>query len=104
MEIYWHIAPFRVFFHSLGVDAPVLIKAALMAYGLPLATALLGGGLAQWLAGGDLESMAAAVAGLAVGWYGAGCGARRLSARGELAPRFLRRARLGESCGGKIER
>jgi sigma-E factor negative regulatory protein RseC len=58
--------------------------------------------LRNWF-GGDVESMAAAAVGLAVGLLLARLGARRLSARGELAPRFLRRARPGESCGGKGE-
>jgi len=87
----------------IGVGAQTLLKGAWIAYGLPLASSLIAGGAVQALGGGDVESMAAAAVGLAVGLLLAGFGARRLSARGELAPRFLRRARPGESCGGKGE-
>jgi len=85
----------------IGVGAQTLLKGALIAYGLPLAGSLIAGGAVQALGGGDVESMAAAAVGLAVGLLLAVFGARRLSARGELAPRFLRRARPGESGGGK---
>lgn len=87
----------------IGVGAQTLLKGALIAYGLPLASSLIAGGAVQAFGGGDVESMAGAAAGLAVGLLLAGFGARRLSARGELAPRFLRRAQPGESCSGKDE-
>lgn len=82
----------------VGVDDKALIKASLTAYAMPLATALGAGGLAQWAAGSDAITMAATAAGLAAGLLAARLGAGHLSARGELAPRFLRRARPGESC------
>ncbi len=87
----------------VGVAPQILVKAALMAYGLPLATALAAAGIAQAFFGGDLATMAAAGGGLAGGLLMARFGARRLSARGELAPRFLRRARPDESVMGKTE-
>ena len=76
----------------VGVDDRALIKAALTAYALPLLTALTAGGLAQGVAGDDLVTLAAMVVGLFFGLAGARIAARRLAARGELAPRFLRRA------------
>lgn len=85
----------------VGVAAAALVRAAVAAYGVPLAVALAGGGSAQWLGGGDLATMAGTGAGLAFGMLAARFGARRLSADGQLAPRFLRRARPGESCAGE---
>jgi sigma-E factor negative regulatory protein RseC len=82
----------------VGVDDRALIKAALTAYGLPLATALAAGGLAESAVGSDLVSMAAMAAGLGLGLLAARFGARRLSRQGELAPHFLRRAQPGETC------
>ena len=84
----------------IGVDDKALLKAALTAYAIPLLAALAAGGLAESAWGSDLASMAAMAAGLLVGILAAGAVARRLVARGELAPRFLRRARPGETCGG----
>ena len=46
-------------------------------------------------------TMAAMAGGLLSGLLLARIIARRLSAQGELAPHFLRRARPGETCGGK---
>ncbi len=83
----------------VGVDDRALIKGALTAYALPLLTALTAGGLAQGAVGSDLVTMAAMVSGLIFGLAMARIAARRLSRRGELAPRFLRRASPGESCG-----
>ncbi len=82
----------------VGVDDRALIKGALTAYALPLLTALTAGGLAQEAAGNDLVTMAAMVSGLFFGLVVARIVARHLSARGELAPRFLRRASPGETC------
>jgi len=84
----------------IGVDDRSLLKASLTAYAIPLVAALAAGGMAESAFGSDLVSMAAMAAGLALGLLAAGVAARRLSARGELAPRFLRRARSGESCSG----
>lgn len=84
----------------VGVAERALIRAALTAYGLPLATALTAGGIAESAFGSDLVTMAAMAGGLLGGLLLARLVARRLSARGELAPRFLRRARPGETCSG----
>lgn len=84
----------------VGVAERALIRAALTAYGLPLATALAAGGIAESAFGSDLATMAAMAGGLLLGLLLARLVARRLSVRGELAPHFLRRARPGETCGG----
>jgi sigma-E factor negative regulatory protein RseC len=84
----------------VGVAERALIRAALTAYGLPLATALTAGGIAESAFGSDLATMAAMAAGLLLGLLLARLVARRLSVRGELAPHFLRRAKPGETCGG----
>jgi sigma-E factor negative regulatory protein RseC len=83
----------------LGVDNRALVKAAVLAYGLPLFSALVAGGMAQGAWGDDVMSMLAMAAGLGFGLLAARLGARRLSARGELSPRYLRRALPGETCG-----
>ena len=82
----------------IGVEDRSLVKASLIAYALPLFTALVAGGLAQDAWGSDLATMGAMAGGLFLGLLAARIGASRLSARGELAPRFLRRARPGETC------
>ena len=91
----------------VGVAPRALLQAALIAYGLPLATALAGAAIAEVWFAGDLASLAAAAVGLALGVVIARCAARRLLARGDLAPRFLRRVPPGESLqpstGGKGE-
>ena len=84
----------------IGVDDRSLLKASLTAYAIPLVAALAAGGMAESAFGSDLVSMAAMAGGLALGLLAAGVAAHRLSARGELAPRFLRRARPGETCDG----
>jgi sigma-E factor negative regulatory protein RseC len=56
------------------------------------------GAIAQWAAGSDGITMVGMVGGLAVGLVAARFGARWLTARGQLAPRFLRRAGAGETC------
>jgi sigma-E factor negative regulatory protein RseC len=82
----------------VGIPNNALIKAALTAYAIPLATLLLAGALAQWRFGSDLVTMAAMVGGLAVGLGFSRVSAGRLLMQGDLAPRFLRRARPGETC------
>ncbi len=82
----------------IGVDSRALIKASLTAYAMPLGAALAAGGLAEWALGSDLASMGAMAAGLGVGLLAARLSARRLSRQGDLAPRFLRRARPDETC------
>ncbi|WP_295398920.1 SoxR reducing system RseC family protein [uncultured Thiocystis sp.] len=82
----------------VGVDARALLKASGTAYALPLGIMLGAGGVAQWIAGSDGITMATMLAGLGVGLLAARWGARWLGARGQLAPRFLRRASAGETC------
>jgi sigma-E factor negative regulatory protein RseC len=76
----------------VGVAERSLVKASAIAYALPLATALLAGGAGQAWLGGDLGAMAGMAAGLAAGLLAARLLARGMSRRGELSPRFLRRA------------
>lgn len=83
----------------VGVSEKALLSASLTAYGLPLATALVAGSLAQGRYGEDGLTMLGMGAGLAVGLLLARFIARRLGARGDLAPRFLRRALPDETCG-----
>ena len=80
------------------VFALALLGAALTAYGLPLLTALIGGSLGQGMYGEDAAAMLGMVGGLAFGLFIVRLLARRLAARGDLAPRFLRRARPDETC------
>lgn len=82
----------------VGVEDRALIKATLIAYGLPLLTAFTAAGFAESTWGSDLATMASMVAGLFAGLLLARIGARHLGARGELAPHFLRRARANETC------
>jgi sigma-E factor negative regulatory protein RseC len=82
----------------VGVNDGALIKASLTVYAIPLATTLTAGCVAQWAAGRDGVTMAAMAAGLGLGLLLARFGAARLSARGELAPRVLRRAAPDETC------
>ena len=82
----------------VGVDDRSLIKASLTAYVIPLFTALAAGGFVQGAYGDDLLTMAAMVTGLFGGMLIARIVARTLTRRGELSPRFLRRAAPGETC------
>jgi sigma-E factor negative regulatory protein RseC len=82
----------------VGVRGDALLKAALTAYVLPLVAMLAAAILAQSLAGHDGVTLAASVAGLLLGLGIARRWASRLTARGVIAPRFLRRAGLGSSC------
>ncbi len=82
----------------VGIRENALIKASITAYAIPLCTLLGAGALAQWWAGSDLITMASMFAGLAAGLWLARLVAARLLVRGELAPRFIRRAAPGESC------
>jgi len=81
-----------------GIRDNVLLKASITAYAIPLATLLLAGSLAQWKFGKELITMAAMVVGLLAGLLLSRVAAGRLQTRGDLAPLFLRRARLGETC------
>ncbi|MBK1717098.1 SoxR reducing system RseC family protein [Thiocystis violacea] len=82
----------------VGVHERALLKASGTAYGFPLVVMLGAGAVAQWIAGSDGITMATMVVALGVGLVGARLGARWLGARGQLAPRFLRRASAGETC------
>lgn len=82
----------------VGIRENALIKASLTAYAIPLAAMLGAGALAQWAAGSDGITMATMVGGLLLGLGLARLSASRMSARGELAPRFLRRADAASVC------
>lgn len=82
----------------VGIRQNTLLKASITAYAIPLVTLLTAGTLAQWAAGSDIITMIAMLAGLALGLVLARLGADRLLVRGELAPRFIRRASPGETC------
>ena len=82
----------------VGIRENTLLKASLTAYAIPLTTLLLSGALAQWAIGSDVVTMAAMIAGLALGLVFARMGAGRLLLRGDLAPRFIRRASMGDTC------
>ena len=83
----------------VGVSAGTLLKAALTAYGLPLIFALTTASIAQAMYGDDLTTLLGMAGGLAGGLLAARLAARRLATRGDLAPRFVRRARPDETCG-----
>jgi sigma-E factor negative regulatory protein RseC len=82
----------------VGVNDRSLIKASLTAYAIPLVTALSAGGIAQGIYGSDFITMIAMAAGLVAGLAMSAVAARLLGRRGELSPRFLRRAAPGETC------
>ncbi|MFN3397789.1 MAG: SoxR reducing system RseC family protein [Sulfurimicrobium sp.] len=82
----------------VGIRENTLVKASLTAYAIPLATMLGAGAAAQWAAGSDGITMAAMVAGLLLGLGIARLSAGLLSSRGDLSPRFLRRANVGVVC------
>ncbi|HEU0234348.1 MAG TPA: SoxR reducing system RseC family protein [Gallionella sp.] len=82
----------------VGIRENALLRASITAYVIPLTTLLLAGSLAQWAVGSDIVTMAAMLAGLALGLGLARLGAGRLLVRGDLAPRFIRRASPGETC------
>jgi sigma-E factor negative regulatory protein RseC len=83
----------------IGIDNRALIKGSLIAYALPLVSALGAGGLVQSAYDSDPATMLGMAAGLALGLLAARVCASRLSAQGALAPRILRRAKPGETCG-----
>jgi sigma-E factor negative regulatory protein RseC len=83
----------------VGVSEGSLLKAALTAYGLPMVFALTAGSVTQALYGEDLTTMLGMAGGLLLGLLVARLNARRLGARGDLAPHILRRARPDETCG-----
>ncbi len=82
----------------VGVSENAVLRASLTAYAIPLATLLVSGGLAQWAAGHDFITMGAMLVGLVFGLWLSRVRAGQLMDRGELAPRFIRRAGMGETC------
>jgi len=84
----------------VGVNDRALIKASLIAYAIPLLAAFGAAIFAQASYGDDATTLIAMVTGLFGGLILARIGATWLAGRGELAPRFLRRARPDESCNG----
>jgi sigma-E factor negative regulatory protein RseC len=86
----------------VGIAENTLVRASLTAYALPLATTLGCAVAAHLTTGSDGFSVLAALFGLGVGLLLAYVRAGRLSARGELTPRFLRRARFNEGPGGDM--
>lgn len=82
----------------VGVHEDSLIQASMTVYALPLVTLFAAGFLAQWAYGSDGVTIMASFAGLGVGFLFARLRARRLAAGGQMAPRFLRQARPGETC------
>lgn len=82
----------------VGVSERALLRASATAYAIPLAVALGAGALAQWAKGDDIVTMIATLSGLALGLLAARLTASWLGARGQLTPRFLRRASANENC------
>lgn len=82
----------------VGIRETALVKASLTAYAVPLVTMLVAGGVAQSMYGSDGITMASTAAGLAFGLGVARLGAGRLFSKGDIAPKFLRRAGVGETC------
>jgi len=82
----------------VGIRENALLSASITAYVIPIAILLIAGALAQWAAGSDIVTMVAMLAGLVLGLWLARVRAGYLMDRGELAPRFLRRASMGETC------
>jgi sigma-E factor negative regulatory protein RseC len=76
----------------VGVREDTLTKGALIAYGLPLLTLLVGGIAGQEIGHSDGYAALGAVSGLLAGLLGTWIISGHLSARGVLTPRFLRRA------------
>ncbi|MFZ2302600.1 MAG: SoxR reducing system RseC family protein [Gallionella sp.] len=82
----------------VGIQENAVLRASITAYAIPLATLLAAGALAQWVANNDFITMGAMLAGLVFGLWLARLRAGQLMSKGELAPRFLRRASMGETC------
>lgn len=85
----------------VGVSESSLLRASIVAYGLPLVAMLTGMVVGQRATGEDVWAMAGAAAGLALGVLLARAAAKIMSARGEVAPKLLRRLRgpaPGDGC------
>lgn len=83
----------------VGIAEGALLRAALVAYGIPLVAMLVTMVVADRVDGDELRTMIGAGVGLVLGIGLARLFAGRLSARGDLAPRFVRRA-YGPGPGG----
>ena len=82
----------------VGVNEHAVLRASITAYAIPLATMLIAGSLAQWVAGHDFITMGTMLVGLVFGLWLSRVRAGQLMERGELVPRFIRRASMGETC------
>lgn len=82
----------------VGISENAVLRASITAYAIPIAVLLIAGALAQWAAGHDFITMGAMLAGLVFGLWLSRVRAGQLMARGELTPRFIRRASMGETC------
>lgn len=82
----------------IGIRENTLIKASLVAYAIPLATLFGFGIVAQSLDGRDGITMLAMLGGFVSGLILMRMSASRMSQRGDLAPRYVRRAHPGETC------
>lgn len=76
----------------VGVREDALVKASMTVYAIPLVATFTAGALAQSIAHSDGVTVASCALGLALGLGVARIVARHLAARGEIAPRLLRRA------------
>lgn len=82
----------------VGVRENTVLRASMTAYLIPLATLLISGALAQSVAGDDSVTIAAILVGLIIGMLLARLIARRMTERGELSPRFVRRTNMDKTC------
>jgi len=85
----------------VGVRARDLIKAALVAYAIPLATMLAGGIATHVIIGRDPVTLMASIGGLVIGFGIASWSADYLFSAEKIAPRFIRRAKDEEACPNK---
>ena len=83
----------------VAVRERALLKAALVAYGLPLLAAISGGAVVQGAYASDALTMLGMLGGLALGFAFARVVAGRLASQGDLNPHYLRHAKAGETCG-----
>lgn len=82
----------------VGVRENTVLRASMTAYMIPLATLLISGAIAQSVAGDDSITIAGMLAGLIIGLLLARLIAKRMTERGELSPRFVRRTNMDKTC------
>lgn len=82
----------------IGVSSRALIKAALVAFALPMLCTIVAGCVANELYDSDVVTMLWMVFGLGTGLLSARIAAYYLQQRGDLTPHLIRRARPGETC------